>query len=258
LQSYTEVLEFQSEYQLNADPLKIDLLIIKKEPGVIIDKNFASIFRRWNIFEFKSPEDHLTVEDFYKTYGYACLYSSFKKAAVSDQTITLVTSAHPEKLLKHLREERGYQAEEKWSGIYVVTGDIMPIQIIETKRLTADNFWLKDLSANLDYASMDKVLHDTLSLRKEANVRAYLYALLRANPKTVEEVMHMSDDALTLEDVLVRNGWTARWEARGKEQEAREVIRKALKKGIPIADIAYLTGYDTTAVEAYKQQLGMP
>ncbi|GHV88055.1 hypothetical protein AGMMS50267_04150 [Spirochaetia bacterium] len=52
---------------------------------------------------------------------------------------------------------------------------------------------------------MDKVLRDTLPLRKEAIVRAYLYAVIHANPKTIEELMQMGDNALTLEDVWVEN-----------------------------------------------------
>jgi hypothetical protein len=33
-------------------------------------------------------------------------------------------------------EVRGYQVEEKSAGIYTVSGDIVPIQIIESKRLS--------------------------------------------------------------------------------------------------------------------------
>jgi hypothetical protein len=45
-------------------------------PPLVIDKNRARIFKRINICEYKSPEDRLSVKDFYKVYAYACLYAA--------------------------------------------------------------------------------------------------------------------------------------------------------------------------------------
>jgi hypothetical protein len=83
-----------------------------------LEKNIAAIFRKDNILEYKSPEDYLSVEDFYKVYGYACLYAALNKVPVTDLTLTFVESRHPRKLLGHLREVLGYRVEEPWSGIY--------------------------------------------------------------------------------------------------------------------------------------------
>ena len=44
LEQYTDVLEFRSECRLTAEPLEIDLVIVKKAPDVIIEKNIARIF----------------------------------------------------------------------------------------------------------------------------------------------------------------------------------------------------------------------
>ena len=46
-------------------------------------KNIGRIFRRHNIVEYKSPKDSLSVDDFYKVYGYACFYKSDVKTAES-------------------------------------------------------------------------------------------------------------------------------------------------------------------------------
>jgi hypothetical protein len=59
------------EYQLTTEPLKIDVVIIKKTKNVVIDKNIAAIFREHNVLEFKNPTDYVSVNDFYKVYGYA-------------------------------------------------------------------------------------------------------------------------------------------------------------------------------------------
>jgi len=76
LDEYSQDLEFISEFPLNTQPLKIDVVIIKKSRDIAIEKNIASIFRKENIIEYKSPDDYVSVDDFYKVYGYACLYSS--------------------------------------------------------------------------------------------------------------------------------------------------------------------------------------
>jgi hypothetical protein len=54
---YKDVPEFTSEHQLASEPLKIGMVIVKKAPGVVIDKNIARIFKRVNIMEYKSPEE---------------------------------------------------------------------------------------------------------------------------------------------------------------------------------------------------------
>ena len=67
-------LEYHREYNLSKKPLQIDLLVIEKLKDVQIQNEIGKIFRRYNIIEYKSPDDGLTVDDFVKTLGYAYLY----------------------------------------------------------------------------------------------------------------------------------------------------------------------------------------
>ena len=46
---YREFLDFEYEYQLISEPLRIDLLIIKKPKQLTIDKNIARIFRKIHV-----------------------------------------------------------------------------------------------------------------------------------------------------------------------------------------------------------------
>ena len=69
-----EKLEFENEHQLGTKPKQIDVLIIKKESEDVIQKNIGRIFRKHNIIEYKSPDDYLSIDDFYQVYGYACFY----------------------------------------------------------------------------------------------------------------------------------------------------------------------------------------
>ena len=49
LVEYRDVLYFESEHQLTTEPLRIDVLIIRKRPDALIRKNIAAIFRTINI-----------------------------------------------------------------------------------------------------------------------------------------------------------------------------------------------------------------
>ena len=54
----------------------MDELIIKVAENEVIHKNIGRIFKRYNVIEYKSPDDNLTINDFYKVYGYCCFYQS--------------------------------------------------------------------------------------------------------------------------------------------------------------------------------------
>ena len=71
-----QYLSFENEHQLGTKPKEIDVLIIKKDPNVVLKKNIGKIFRKHNIIEYKSPEDYLSIDDFYKVLGYGCFYKS--------------------------------------------------------------------------------------------------------------------------------------------------------------------------------------
>lgn len=66
--------EFQREYQLGKQPFRMDLLIIRKKSKVLVENEIGHIFKKYNIIEYKSPGDSLSIDDYYKTVGYACLY----------------------------------------------------------------------------------------------------------------------------------------------------------------------------------------
>ena len=77
LSEYKDKLVFEKEYNLNTKPLEIDLLIIKKESDAHISNEIGRFFKGHNILEYKSPEDHLNIDSFFKTTAYACLYKSY-------------------------------------------------------------------------------------------------------------------------------------------------------------------------------------
>jgi hypothetical protein len=104
LAPYLKRLSIEREHYLTTQPLRMDALIIKKDSDLTIEKSFAEHFRGHNIVEFKSPEDSLSVADFLKALGYACLYPSVESARYTDVTLTVICSRFPYALFKELRD----------------------------------------------------------------------------------------------------------------------------------------------------------
>lgn len=57
LRADKQKLQYTNEYNLNAKPIQIDLLVIKKPAGAVLQNEIGKIFRGHNILEYKSPED---------------------------------------------------------------------------------------------------------------------------------------------------------------------------------------------------------
>jgi len=128
LVDYLDVLEFLQEHPLNDQPLRMDVLIIKQKRGVKITKNIASHFKAHNIVEYKSPQKSLTMRDYIKTIGYACLYQSIARVDYKKITITYVCTQNPKKLLDELNHNPLYQVTQLHPGIYDIKGDRFPIR----------------------------------------------------------------------------------------------------------------------------------
>jgi hypothetical protein len=217
LEQYKDALEFTREYQLNAEPLEIDLVIVKKAPDLVIEKYIARIFRRVNLLEYKSPEDYFSVYDFYKALSYAYLYAALNKIDIRDMTVSIIETRHPRELFAYLGEEGNCAVTETSPGVYVVSGYPAAIQVIESKKLPlGENLWLKGLSNDLNAAAAGTILEASRKRERDAELGAYLYALLRANAKTIREVLKMANGEVTLEEVLEEAGLTAKWEKRGE------------------------------------------
>ena len=109
LQEDIEQLELKREYNLSKEPIRIDLLIIK-EPnrGMKIKNEIGHIMRQQNVIEYKSQEDNLTIDDFYKTVGYACLYKGYgqyvDQIPIAELTVSIFRESYPRKFESPIRE----------------------------------------------------------------------------------------------------------------------------------------------------------
>ena len=228
---------FEKEYNLNTKPLEIDLLVIKpkkapapKESFVQIASEIGKLFKGHNIMEYKSPEDHLDIDTFYKTLAYACLYKSYGKTVdaikAEDITISILREAKPIELFRYL-EGHGSKVTKAYGGIYYVEGKAwFPTQIVVTRELDQDaHIWLKGLSGNLEKDDIQKMMAERNHMTEKADrelADSVLEVSISANRKIVEELIGDESMYEALMEIM---------EPRIKQREDAK-IEEERKKGI--------------------------
>lgn len=69
---------------------------------VNVENEIGRIFRKYNVIEYKSPQDGLTSDDFFKTFAYAELYKSQAETVdqipINQLTVSVVREGKPEGL----------------------------------------------------------------------------------------------------------------------------------------------------------------
>lgn len=228
--TWKDALTFETEHQLTTEPLRIDVLIIKKKKDVAIKKNIAQIFRANNVIEYKSPSDRVTVEDYHKTQCYSRLYASLNKVDIADMSVTVALTRHPRKLLGFLKSR--YTVENVQSGIYLVNGDTSPTQILVSEELPEeDNFWLTNLRNDLTEEQIRRVLAAAEGREK---IDAYIYTIAEANIETMGELFMKKKEGVIISEKLdgyFRERYApliAEGEAKGRAEEKTTARREML------------------------------
>ena len=261
LYEYKDILKFENEHQLSKEALKMDVLIIKKEKEVRIDKNFGHIFRTHNIFEYKSETDTLTVADYNKVLGYALLYAAFEQVSIEDITISFALTRHPRDLLKYLETVRKLTVEDMGNGLSYITGDIIPIQLLERSRLSQeDNVFLRNLSSHLS----TRDILNTLSAYRDRNPlnekNVYLNRIIEANTVIFEEVINMGTTAMEIFlEEAEKNGWLDGIKRKAStialETKQLELAKKMLLDDEPIEKIARWTELSLDTIKDLQTKL---
>ena len=267
-----ERLELKPEYNLSKGPIRIDLLIIKEESDRRIKNEIGHIMRTYNVIEYKSPEDALTIDDFYKTVGYACLYKGYGERVdavpINELTVSIFRAKRPEKMFLTL-QKYGHKIKEKYSGIYYVTERLpFPVQIIVTQELEPrEHRSLRILSNHAKKEDVEEFLKEVEKMntpRERQNVEAVLQVSVKANDELYREIKRDANmcDALRelMKDDIEREVSAARklgeseGEVRGKAMgevvgEAK-IILKMNHSGMSPENIASITGKDLDEINA--------
>lgn len=259
-----ENLSFINEYQLGTKPRAADVLIIKKKAEQQITKNIGRIFRKYNIVEYKSPSDYLSVDDFYKGLAYVCLYKTDTKRVntvdIEEITLTFAVSHYPREVLKYFNSKKQYTVKKAEAGIYYVEGSLIPIQIIVLNRLSAEqNLWLKVLSNQLRETDIaQKMLTEYEKHRDNALYSSVMDVVVRAN----EEAFKQEENGMCelLEQIInekIERKLNAREELVRREDKQemlksrKQTVHKLWSINLPVEQIAFAMGENVETVEAW-------
>ena len=126
---------------------------------------------------------------------------------------------------------RNLTVEYQGKGIHYVIGDIYPIQILEIKRLSDDNIFLKNLRRNLTSVEMKKTLHALEDAGVTDKRDVYLACIIDINWEIFREVMSMIPELKErFLETAEQDGWL-------KERDI-EKAKKFISRGYFVEDVA--------------------
>ena len=265
LRKYNDQLIFHEEHLLNPKPIQIDLLVIEKTADLEIKEAIGRHFRCHNIFEYKSPGDELSIDIFFKTMGYACLYKAAAKKVneipAEDILVTLVRADKPEKLLKWLREN--YAVEETHPGVYYIEqAGLFPTQLIVSDELPEkDAVWLQSLTNRLESLDAKNLLaniEETRYVRAEKElIESVLQVALAANRDAFDK-MRKEDPAMydALRDFMAADFQKAEEKGVGigELRAKRETAAELSGMGLPVEKIAKAVKVSVKQVEEWLSE----
>ncbi len=187
LRDYDNLLEYRREYSLSRGAHRIDLLVIHKLLDVPIPHPIARQFAAYNLFEIKGISSSVTVTAYYKTIAYAALLIAENAASPPhfrrDISLTFVSHRFPRKLIRYLTEECQKKVANPFPGIYNVSEDIFPVQILVTQELPPDTaLYLRCLTNKLQAKELiDRLALDYTQHQNELLYENYMDQLINAN-----------------------------------------------------------------------------
>lgn len=190
-------LEFQREFNLSKEPIRMDLLIIKKLADVRIENELGHIFKKYNVAEFKSPDDALSIDDYYKTVGYACLYKGLGETvdqiSANELTISIFQESYPREMFEAMKN-LGMEIKEQYPGIYYISGKqaLFDTQIVVTKQLDKETHRiLRILSKHVREEDVRAFVEKAVQMSEPGdrnNVDAVLQVSVSANKEIFEAI----------------------------------------------------------------------
>ena len=254
----------------------MDLLIIEKRKNVQIQNEIGRIFRRHNVIEYKSPDDGMTIDDFFKTLGYAYLYKGLgekvEQIPLEELTISLFRATVPKQLFNKLAGY-GYLIEKHVSGIYYVQGLAIPAQIIVTSELESQNHEsLKVLSKSAEKEDIQKFTEMAKNFKEPGDKEkadAVLQVSVAANKQKYDEVRRSTGMCEALRELMkdeieeelkknrdqaIKEG-LAEGRAEGENLAKKEMAYELYhEEGFTIERIAKLVKMDQKIVEEWLLQ----
>ena len=264
-------LDFDQEHQVTRGPLSIDLLIIRKQTDENIDHEIGEFFRKHNVVEYKSPDDELSIDVYYKAQAYAGLYKAsgerVNEIPAEEVTVSLFREGYPREMAEQLKG-LGAEIEKRHDGIYEIRrAGLFPTQLIVTGELKAERHsTLRVLSNRASRADVEAFLRATKGLRSAGDI-AKLDAILQVSAtanRAIYEGIYREETEMcqALRDIMREDFARAekrgisigevRGEARGikegADQKNRDNARGFKNAGVDPSIIAKVTGLSAAEI----------
>ena len=165
-------LDYTMEHCLSTKPLQIDLLIIKKVKNAKIINEIGQFFKQHNVCEYKSPDDDLDIDVFFKVIAYALFYKSsgneVNSIDISDITVTFVRKRKPVKLFDDLKRYN-ILFEQTSKGIYMIKWEFLcDVQILVTREMNPEeHIWLTSLSDHIEEKQARRLIKEVHTLTEK-------------------------------------------------------------------------------------------
>ena len=231
-------LTFEYDHPLSKEPLKMDALIIKKDPDVIIQNDIGKLFKSHNVVEYKGVGDALNIDVLYKVLAYACLYKSLGEhvngISAGDVSITIMRAEYPKDLFDIL-ESSGIHTEEKYPGIYYLTGKIQfDTQIIVFSRLDKTHSGYRVMRKGVSQDDIENFLRDAVQATEpweKADIRAMLEVSVAANKELYAKIKEEADMGEALQELMHEEIVKERAEGEKKGADMLATLLQQLQPG---------------------------
>ena len=245
---YRDQIAIEPEKWLSTEGIRMDVLILKKDPSLVLGFDICRIFKGHNILEYKRPDDKLNIDVFAKVMSYVNLYKSqgYPVDAVSydDISATIYRHAYPRDAFQQLKEY-GAVIEEKYPGVYYITGmSPFPIQVLVGRQLDSKEYAMfrvlvhgasdddirnfKEMAMGNEDAAYQKNADNIFQVSISANRESY--ARLCREESEMSKAMQEFLEELFKDDLIKADqAGEARGEARGEIRGTIKVYHDELK-----------------------------
>ena len=133
-------------------------------------------------------------------------------------------------------------------GIYYLTGDMIPMQLIVTPKLSEQhNLWLKHLTNKLKRSEVESLVQEFKKYENERLHKSVMDLIIHANNEVFKEAKDMCDALMELfKDELEES------RRQGMEQAMEQIIRNALRNGHTPEQISDFNGISLEEVLAVQ------
>ena len=191
-----DYLEFREEQYLDGRKQRLDLLIIKNDRSVKIHNEIGANFDKFNILEYKNPNDELNAEHYYRLLGYTSRYlyerHDHDVYPADAYTMTIVRHGIPREMFRQLKAD-GIDSVEVMPGIYELSGKLpFMTQVVVTGRLPDNgrHVWLRGLTNKAGKRDLGSIVENSRDLNPKYKEHAedVMDVFVRANAGLMNEI----------------------------------------------------------------------